>query len=253
MAKNNINLNQLLDAAVLFPQWQCEDATATAMKARMRSDLAVMNKVFGDVFRIDNVKKVGYKLGFEGDMDASVLVESGDVRKEMCERIAVTNVAVEHAKEAKKALMEKLPERKLMELAISDSAQGRGNDMLTACWVKFLVNLGVDRESLSEGAVQKFVDRMIPLMNTVKVTRNNSEVSVDSRQASVNQLGLTMWTALTLYLTKGLVTDVLDSNGQFTFVVDSNGKKTRKHVTKLFGGQYEFDGVKYVRKDRKDA
>lgn len=251
MAKNNINLNQLLKDAVLFPNWQADDAFASSMRTRMRNDLEVMNKVFGNHFRIDTVKGE-YKLGFDADIDSAILVESGDVRKEFVERLGLTNAAVNDAKTAKKCLFDKLPDKKLMELAISDHAQGRGDDMLTACWGQFLLNLGVSADSLTESAIEKFVGRMLPLMNTIKVTRKNSELSVGTRQQSVNQLGLDMWTALTVYLTEGLVTDVLDTNGNFTFVV-KDGKKTRKHVQKLFGGQYTFTGTEYIRKDRKDA
>lgn len=252
MAKNNINLNQLLADAVLFPQWQFADAFAKTMRDRMHADIAVMQKLWPDTFVLEQSKKTGYKLGFEGNLNVQALNESSDVRSEFCERVAVTNHACDDAKKAKDALFAKLPDKKLMALAISDHAQGRGDDMLTACWVQFLLNLGVSAESLTESAVEKFVGRMLPLMNTIRVTRKNSEIAVGTKQASVNQLGLDMWTALTVYLTEGLVTDVLDTNGNFTFVV-KDGKKTRKHVTKLFGGQYMFTGTEYVRKDRKDA
>lgn len=251
MAKNNINMNQLLDLAVLFPQWQCEDATASTCRSMMRADLAVMEKLYPGSFRIDSVKGE-YKLAFESDIDVEILKDSGDIRKEFVERLAVVNTACDNAKKAKKALFDLLPDKKLMELAISDKAQGRGEDLLTACWGQFLLNLGISAESLTESAIDKFVNRMNPLINAIKLTRKNSEVKTGTKQASVNQFGLDMWTALTTYLTEGLVTDVLDTNGQFTFVV-KDGKKTRKHVQKLFGGQYTFDGVKYVRKDRKDA
>lgn len=251
MAKNNININELLDLAVRFPQWQFEDATASACRSMMRADLAVMEKLYPGSFRIDSVKGE-YKLAFESDIDVEILKDSGDLRKEFVERLAVVNVACENARKAKKALFDLLPDKKLMELAISDKAQGRGEDLLTACWGQFLLNLGVSAESLTESAIEKFVGRMNPLINAIKLTRKNSEIKTGTKQASVNQFGLDMWTALTTYLTEGLVTDVLDTNGQFTFVV-KDGKKTRKHVQKLFGGQYTFDGVKYVRKDRKDA
>lgn len=251
MAKNNINMNQLLGLAVRFPQWQFEDATASACRSMMRADLAVMEKLYPGSFRIDRVKGE-YKLAFESDIDVEILKDSGAIRKEFVERLAVVNTACDNAKKAKQALFDLLPDRKLMELAISDKAQGRGEELLTACWGQFLLNLGVSPESLTEAAIEKFVGRMNPLINAIRLTRKNSEIETGTKQASVNQFGLDMWTALTTYLTKGLVTDVLDTNGQFTFVV-KNGKKTRKHVTKLFGGQYTFDGVKYVRKDRKDA
>lgn len=251
MAKNNININELLELAVRFPQWQFEDATASACRSMMRADLAVMEKLYPGSFRIDSVKGE-YKLAFESDIDVEILKDSGDIRKEFVERLAVVNTACDNAKKAKKALFDLLPDKKLIELAISDKAQGRGEDLLTACWAQFLLNLGVSAESLTESAIDKFVNRMNPLINAIKLTRKNSEIKTGTKQASVNQFGLDMWTALTTYLTEGLVTDVLDTNGQFTFVV-KDGKKTRKHVQKLFGGQYTFDGVKYVRKDRKDA
>lgn len=251
MAKNNINMNQLLDLAVRFPQWQCEDATASACRSMMRADLAVMEKLYPGSFRIDSVKGK-YKLAFESDIDVEILKDSGAIRKEFVERLAVVNTACANARKAKKALFDLLPDKKLMELAISDKAQGRGEDLLTACWAQFLLNLGVSADSLTEAAIEKTVGRMNACMNAIKLTRKNSELKVGAKQVSVNQFGLDMWTALTVYLTEGLVTDVLDTNGQFTFVV-KDGKKTRKHVQKLFGGQYTFDGVKYVRKDRKDA
>lgn len=251
MAKNNININELLGLAIRFPQWQFEDATASACRATMRADLAVMEKLYPGSFRIDKVKGE-YKLAFESDIDVKILEDSGDIRKEFVERLAVVNTACDNAKKAKKALFDLLPDKKLMEQAISDKSQGRGEDMLTACWAQFLLNLGVSPESLSESAVDKFVNRMNPLMNTIRLTRKNSAIEVGTKQASVTQFGLDMWTALTNYLTKGLVTDVLDTNGNFTYVV-KDGKKTRKHVTKLFGGQYVFTGTEYVRKDRKDA
>lgn len=251
MAKNNINMNQLLNLAVRFPQWQFEDALASAWRATMRADLAVMEKLYPGSFRIDKVKGE-YKLAFESDIDVKILEDSGAIRKEFVERLAIVNTACDNAKKAKQALFDLLPDKKLMELAISDKAQGRGEDLLTACWGQFLLNLGVSAESLTEAAIEKFVGRMNPLINAIKLTRKNSEIKTGTKQASVNQFGLDMWTALTTYLTEGLVTDVLDTNGQFTFVV-KDGKKTRKHVQKLFGGQYTFDGVKYVRKDRKDA
>ena len=251
MAKNNININELLELAVRFPQWQFEDATASACRSMMRADLAVMEKLYPGSFRIDSVKGE-YKLAFESDIDVEILKDSGDIRKEFVERLAVVNTACANAKKARQALFDLLPDKKLMELAISDKAQGRGEDLLTACWAQFLLNLGVSAESLTEAAIEKFVGRMNPLINAIKLTRKNSKIDTGTKQASVTQFGLDMWTALTTYLTKGLVTDVLDTNGQFTFVV-KDGKKTRKHVQKLFGGQYTFDGVKYVRKDRKDA
>lgn len=251
MAKNNININELLGLAVRFPQWQFEDATASACRSMMRQDLSVMEKLYPGSFRIDRVKGE-YKLAFESDIDVEILKDSGAIRKEFVERLAVVNTACDNAKKAKQALFDLLPDRKLMELAISDKAQGRGEDLLTACWGQFLLNLGVSPESLTEAAIEKFVGRMNPLINAIRLTRKNSEIETGTKQASVNQFGLDMWTALTTYLTKGLVTDVLDTNGQFTFVV-KDGKKTRKHVTKLFGGQYVFTGTEYVRKDRKDA